>query len=105
MSFSSDLLTLSPQGVILNVRVIPRSGRSGIDGTRAGALLVRIAAAPVDGSANAELIEFLARALKLPRRDLSILSGERSRNKRVLVTGVPASTLHQRLSDILRGQS
>ena len=86
---------------MLNVRVIPRAGRSGVDGVRAGALLVRVAAAPVEGSANAELIEILARALGLPRRNLIVVSGGRSRTKRVLVEGVALATLRQQLSDIL----
>jgi uncharacterized protein (TIGR00251 family) len=98
------ILTASPKGVIVNIRVIPRAGRSGVEGIRAGALLVRVAAAPVEGSANAELIEVLARALKLPRRNLTVVSGERSRTKRVLVEGVPLATVQQQLSDILPGQ-
>ncbi len=102
MDFDPVALTPSPKGTIINVRVIPRAGRSGIDGLRAGALLVRVAAAPVEGSANSELIEILARALKLPRRDLSVIAGERSRTKRVLIEGVPLATVQQQLSDILR---
>jgi uncharacterized protein (TIGR00251 family) len=72
----------------LDIRVIPRAGRSGFAGLREGALLVRLAAAPVDGAANDELIALLAKALKIPRRDITIVSGERSRSKRVRVEGV-----------------
>jgi uncharacterized protein (TIGR00251 family) len=71
-----------------DVRVIPRAGRSGIAGMRDGAVLVRLAAAPVDGAANEALIEVLARALDRPRRDIQIVSGERSRSKRVQVAGL-----------------
>ncbi len=102
MTFDPAVLTASPKGTIINVRVIPRAGRSGIDGLRAGALLVRVAAAPVEGSANGELIEILARAIQLPRRKVSVVSGERSRTKRVLIEGVPLATVQQQLSDILR---
>ena len=73
---------------MLDVRVIPRAGRSQIAGTRAGALLVRLGAAPVDGAANAELIEVLAGFLGVPRRDVALIAGERSRVKRVHVRGV-----------------
>ena len=69
---------------------MPRAGRSGIAGLRDGALLVRLAAAPVDGAANAELIAVLAKALDLPRNRIEIVSGERSRSKRVRVTGLDA---------------
>ena len=55
---------------------------------RGGAVLVRLHAAPVDGAANAELIEILADALSVPKRAVSIVSGERSRHKRVRIDGV-----------------
>ena len=67
--------------------MIPRAGRSGIAGLRDGALLVRLAAAPVDGAANAELIAVLAKALDIPKRSIEIVSGERSRSKRVRIAG------------------
>ncbi|HEX4916144.1 MAG TPA: DUF167 domain-containing protein [Vicinamibacterales bacterium] len=69
------------------MRVIPRAGRSTIAGRRDGAVLVRLAAAPVDGAANAELIDLLARTLKIPKRDITIVSGEKSRSKRVRIAG------------------
>jgi uncharacterized protein (TIGR00251 family) len=73
---------------IIDIRVIPRAGKSGIAGTRGDALLVRLHAAPVDGAANAELIEVLADALGVPKRAVSIVAGERSRQKRVRIEGV-----------------
>ena len=72
----------------VDVRVIPRAGRSEVAGMRDGAILVRLAAAPVDGAANAELIELFSRILKLPKRDITIVSGETSRSKRVRVAGL-----------------
>ena len=65
---------------------------------RDGALLVRLAAAPVDGAANAELIEILARALHVPKRDVSIVSGDRSRHKRVRIAGMDAATVTAKLT-------
>jgi len=82
------VLQQSPDGVVIAVRVVPRAGRSGIAGTRDGALLVRLNAAPVEGAANAELIEVIAKALDVPRRAVTIASGERSRQKRVRVAGI-----------------
>ena len=55
---------------------------------RGGALLVRLNAAPVDGAANAELIEVLSDVLDVPKRAVSIVSGERSRQKRVQIEGL-----------------
>jgi len=72
----------------LDVRVMPRAGRSGFGGLRDGALLVRLAAAPVDGAANDELIALLAKTLRIPRRAITIVSGERSRTKRVRIASI-----------------
>jgi len=74
--------------VDLEIRVIPRAGRSGFGGLRDGALLVRLAAAPVDGAANDELIALLAKTLRIPKRNITIVSGERSRSKRVRIAGI-----------------
>lgn len=91
-------ITSSSDGVYIDVRVIPRAGKAGIAGTRNGALLVRLNAAPVDGAANAELIEVLSHALGVPRRSLTLVSGERSRGKRVRVVGVSADDARRLLN-------
>lgn len=92
------LITGAPDGILLNVRVIPRAGKSGIAGARHDALLVRLNAPPVEGAANAELIEVLARAFGIPRRHITLMSGERSRTKRVRVTGVTVEEANRLLN-------
>ena len=82
---------------IIHVRVIPRAGKSGIAGMRGAAWLVRLHAAPVDGGANAELIELLADTLGIPKRAVSIISGERSRQKRVRIDGVTDQLVDSKL--------
>jgi len=77
------------EGISIVVRVIPRAPRTEIAGLRNGALLVRLAAPPVDDAANEELLDLFARLLKCPRRSVQLASGARSRDKRVRVTGVP----------------
>jgi uncharacterized protein (TIGR00251 family) len=74
--------------VDLDIRVIPRAGRTGFGGLRDGALLVKLAAAPVDGAANDELIALIARALRIPKRDVTIVAGERARSKRIRIAGI-----------------
>jgi len=74
--------------VIVGVRVQPRASRDEIAGEWEGALRVRLQAPPVDDRANEALIEFLARILKISRSAVRILSGERSRTKRVELSGV-----------------
>lgn len=84
------MITSSGDGVLIDVRVIPRAGKSGVAGTRNDALLVRLNAPPVDGAANAELIELLADAFGVSRRSVTLVSGSQSRSKRVRVAGVTA---------------
>jgi uncharacterized protein (TIGR00251 family) len=80
-----------------DVRVIPRSPRSRVDGLRGGAILIRLSAPPVDGAANDALIAFLAEALDVPRRSVQIVSGEKSRDKRVRIDGLDKAAVHARL--------
>lgn len=70
---------------LVDIRVIPRARRDGVDGERAGRLLVRTTAAPVDGSANDAVIRIVASHLGVPRRDVEISSGHRSRDKTLRV--------------------
>lgn len=93
-------VTAGANGVTFAVRVIPRAGRSKIDGVRNGALLVRLAAAPVDGAANEALIELLADWLECPRRQVSLVSGQSSRDKRILVTGLTTDSVRTRLHSL-----
>ena len=92
------MITSSPDGAIVDVRVIPRAGRSAIAGTREDAVLVRLKAPPVDGAANAELIRFLADLLSVPQRNIQIVSGERSRGKRVRISGRTAADVERILA-------
>ena len=91
---SGPLLVIVPSrdGVIIDVRVIPRAGRSGAAGVRDGALLLRLHAPPVEGAANAEAVDILADLLGVPRGAVTILSGHHSRRKRIAVAGITVDT-------------
>ena len=78
-------------GLFLDVRVIPRAARSQIAGRRGDALLIRLNAPPVDGAANAALIELIAQALGIPKRNIEIVAGHRSHTKRVRIAGVTSA--------------
>jgi uncharacterized protein (TIGR00251 family) len=69
------------------VRVVPRSRREAVDPERGGRVVVRTAAAPVDGSANDRVVELLAEHFCVRRRQVEIVSGHRSRSKTVRITG------------------
>ena len=93
----AEIIQPTPDGILINVRVIPRAGRSCLSGARGDALLARLQAPPVDGKANDELIDLIAAALDVPARAVSIVAGERSRQKRVRVSGIDARTAASRL--------
>ncbi len=83
---------VTPEGLRLVVRLTPRARLDGVDGIatapEGGAYLrLRLAAPPVEGAANAALIAFLAKALGLRKSDITLLAGERSRLKRMLLAG------------------
>ena len=84
-------------GVVIDVRVIPRAARSGVAGLRGGALLIRLTAPPVEGAANAELIEVVAAAAGVARKAVSLVSGGHSRQKRVQVLGITREAALARL--------
>lgn len=86
-----------PGGCTVRVRVVPRAGRTGLAGTRGEALLIRLAAAPVEGEANLALVEWLSKRLGLPRRAIRLVSGDRHRDKRLEVDGLTAAAASERL--------
>jgi uncharacterized protein (TIGR00251 family) len=74
--------------VVFSVRVQPRASKDEVAGEMGGALKVRLRAPAVEDRANEALVEFLAELLKTSRSAVSILSGERSRVKRIEIRGV-----------------
>ena len=79
--------------LILRVRVVPRASRSEIVGEHDGALRVRLAAPPVDGAANEELVRLLARKLGVSRNAITITSGHSSRLKQLRIMGTGPDAL------------
>ena len=82
------------------VRVQPRAARSKVAGVRGGALLLRVAAPPVDGAANEELVRLLAGWLGVARRDVSIVGGAASRSKLVDVRGVSVEAVRSLVTEV-----
>jgi uncharacterized protein len=76
------------EGVILTIHVVPRSSRNKIDGVYGEALKVRLQAPPVEGKANEGLVKFLAKTLKVSPSQISLLSGELSRDKLLFIRGI-----------------
>lgn len=90
----------TPAGAVLNLRIIPRAHKNAIQGELGDALKIRLCAPPVDGAANAALIEFLSDTFSLPRARVQLLAGATSRNKRVLLAGLSTAAAQAKLSGI-----
>jgi uncharacterized protein (TIGR00251 family) len=82
----------------VSIYVQPRASKTMLAGMHDGCVKVRLAAPPVDGAANAALIEFIADSLKVAKSRVRIVSGETSRRKVVEVDGVSAEQLTAALS-------
>jgi uncharacterized protein len=96
-------ITAKDNGVGFAVRVQPRASRSGIAGELDGALKIRLAAPPVDGEANEELIRFLSKLFNVARAQIVIRSGQTSRNKLIMINGTSVNEAERVLQPLLGG--
>ena len=67
----------------LEIKAVPGASKTELAGIKDGCLRIRIAAAPEDGKANTEMLNFLSKKIDCPKRDLQLLSGEKSRLKTI----------------------
>jgi len=95
----------SPDGVSFPVHVQPRASRCGVTGIRNGAVKIRLTAPPVDGAANEQCIDLFAGFLKVHRRDVTIITGETSRNKIVKIAGRTAEQITTQFREVLNHES
>lgn len=80
----------SSGGVRIQLHIQPRAARTELAGVFGDALKVRLKSPPVDGEANHELVDFLAKTLRVPRKSVELVSGHSGRRKTVRVAGVTA---------------
>ena len=85
--------------VRVRIRVQPRASRTEVAGEYDGALKVRVAALPVDGAANDELIRFIARRVGVAQSRVRIVSGDAGRSKVVEIEGVDVQAVRGALLD------
>ena len=94
-------VTDTAQGVRFAVRVTPRASRTTIQGIigegRDAALKIALQAPPLEGRANAALVEFLSDLLDIRRADIEIAGGQHARNKMILVRGRSAAEISSAL--------
>lgn len=90
-------LEVGPDGARVRVRVQPRASRTELAGEYGDAVRIRLAAPPVDGAANEELIRFIAKRVGVSRSAVSIVSGESSRDKLVRIDGATPESVRRAL--------
>jgi uncharacterized protein (TIGR00251 family) len=94
---SRSPVTPHRDGAIIELAVQPRAARTELTGIHDGALRLRVTAPPVDGAANAAVLDYLARQLGVSRSKLEIVGGQTSRRKRVLVRGLDEHDVREQL--------
>ncbi|WP_305045905.1 DUF167 domain-containing protein [Geoalkalibacter sp.] len=94
----SPALSQTAEGVVLAVHVQPRACRNEIAGLQGDELRVRLTSPPVDGAANQLCCEFLAGLCGLPKSRAVLLSGSRSRHKRLLLRGLTLAEARRALN-------
>jgi uncharacterized protein (TIGR00251 family) len=82
-----------PEGIILSVRAQPGARKDEIVGKWADSIKVRVTAPPEKGKANEAIIKLLAKKLGLKKPAISLISGETSREKKILLQGVSCAEL------------
>jgi uncharacterized protein (TIGR00251 family) len=78
----------SKNGIVLEVKVEPRSSKKGISGVMENMLKVKLTAPPVEGAANEQLIEVLSESFGIKKSDITIIKGQSSKRKVVEIKGV-----------------
>jgi len=85
------------EGVTINVRVIPGSSRNALSQDRPDCLSVKLTAPPVEGRANKELVKFLGKILRVAPSAITLLRGQASKNKVLLIRGVEVAYVHDKI--------
>lgn len=99
MSQKFSFLEETSTGIRLTIKVVPRSSRSELLGPMGDFLKVKLQAPPVEGAANEALIELLRDIFRVPKKNIKILRGEKSRIKQVEIQGL---SLAQAMPAVLR---
>lgn len=92
-----------PEGILIRLQIQPRASRSEVVGVvtrnpgEPTRLKIKVAAPPVDGEANEELVEFLSRKLKTAKRNLSIVRGETGKAKEIWCAGLSMTQVEELL--------
>lgn len=98
-----DVVEAKEGFVLLKVRVQPRSSRSEFVVEPDGRVRVALTAPPVGGAANQALCDYLAKVFDIPRRSITVVRGDKARDKTVRIEGLSAEIARARLADRQKG--
>ena len=97
MAIVSLILTPKSGGIALAVKVVPGASRRRIAGEYAGGIKITVDQAPVEGAANRAVVVLLAKTLGIAPAQIRISRGQRGPRKEVIITGLSAELIQQRL--------
>lgn len=83
----NNIINIVPGGIKLKIKVVPNSSKCEITGVYDDALRIRLDVPPVEGKANQKLIKFMSKLLKVPKTNVQIISGDKSKVKFILING------------------
>jgi|AMWB02.1.fsa_nt_gi uncharacterized protein (TIGR00251 family) len=89
-------------GVVLQLWIQPRASKNELVEVRDGALKVRLTSPPVEGAANDSCREYFAKLLGVSRGEVLLVAGERSRHKRLLISGYAVEEVRKRIEALMR---
>lgn len=89
-------------GVVLNIYVQPRAGKNELVGIQGEELKVRLTSPPVEGAANRLCRDFFAELLDVARQEVTLVGGDRSRHKRLLIVGATPAEIRNRLTILMK---
>ncbi|SMB94268.1 hypothetical protein SAMN00017405_0175 [Desulfonispora thiosulfatigenes DSM 11270] len=96
-----SFLTQNEQGVQIKVRLQPRASKNEIKGMQGDSLKLRLTSPPVDGEANNACQLFFSKLCKIPKTNILIISGHKSRNKTILIKNLTKESMTQILQDYI----
>ncbi len=97
MAQPTSYLRPATNGFIVELYIAPRAKLSKVTGLHGGYPKLALAAPPIEGRANEELVRFLSSLLAIPKGSIELLRGATSKRKSLLIQGVPAEIIRQRL--------
>ena len=101
--FDVEVTEDGPTSIVLRVRVQPGAGRASVTGRHGDALALKVAAPPIGGRANSECVEFVAELLGVRKSQVEIVSGDKSRLKRLRVVDIDPERARGAIDRELRG--